>query len=434
METRANKPEIKSLLAEIVLIVTLIGGCTPFAQATPTESPSAQPSRTPSPLPTYTIGPIPKPTATSRPAASTPTPALTPTADLLLEEIDAAGALWKERDFEGAILKNIFVLEHAQDSSTRLAVLAVLAEMGKDQKYEFDFHLPWADTKEERKVVCENGRLALTAYESVILAHDGGLFDKTRVYRDAARLQSQMGDCYLNDLEPKKTRLEIIHFLAEKAALYPAEPEIMDNFQGPILKEFRKIVQESLPIADDDEFAEIVETGEWIKAEIGGYVYVVAPLSEEIDATLMYADLCVSKNPRLPLHTSPIKGIYSCDPLAERMLSFKDLTAAGPGEIWYLIKRETTASPDLNCAGVNPETGKNFDYSYPGQHTDVFTLVDSLTGKVLTSKTFISTAPKCVFTSCHFNTIDGTTRCSGGQAQETFNSDDLISLLTAVGK
>jgi hypothetical protein len=212
-----------------------------------------------------------------------------------------------------------------------------------------------------------------------------------------------------------------IQALFDKMAAYPDNPETKAVFVHAILNRYDAQIRDEY----DTNLLEVLANGDFIKTKFGSYDLQGTTVASYLNTTLMRRDLCSGKPSQLKLQTSAVKKYYSCDPGPSGALYQAGMAAQEPAEVWYLVTYESIDGPMVNCSGYRTDAQKYFSYQYSGQFREIYTIKDSLTGKVLDSKTFYSSAPRCVFTRCTLNAFDNTATCTGGEAESKVDPEAL---------
>jgi Tol biopolymer transport system component len=144
----------------------------------------------------------------------------------------------------------------------------------------------------------------------------------------------------------------------------------------------------------------------------------------------LYNEICLDNIVTSPnIGTSIIKKLFNCSEVQNDEFIKANLLAVDPSQIWYAIDYQYAGTSDITCTGRDPNTGNDFSYTYRGQWEDIYSLRDVHTGIVISSKTFLSTLPKCVFTDCTLNRLTYTAVCLGGQGHSTYDQSELIQWL-----
>lgn len=367
---------------------------------------------TPAPTSTSTLTPLP-----------TNTPTLTP--DPMISIFELANDFWSEGKTEDAIALYKTILEQSENAALRNDVFARLIDFASTEKIQVDeqYESSWGD---ELKNICEMYGQIYSDYELILAAKDRPSFEENPFYAEAAATKILQTDCALTTYPPEISYSEAITTLLDAMVVYPISPEISDVFVPAIVGILRNEAT--------DEYAQnptqVVNNGQLIKEKIGDYLMTNGQkVSNMVDIVLLEISLCAEPfTTSMPIATSGTKKILSCLAMSAE-LEDADLLAQEPGEVWFVLNYERVDTADIACRGRNLDTGKSFSYTYDGPWREIFTLRDVNTGESVSKKTFASTAPRCVFTSCSLNTATNTAFCYGGEAESTFDAADLIEWL-----
>jgi hypothetical protein len=374
-----------------------------------------------------TITPTPTQTQTPTP---TPTPTLTPTPDPVAKAIEDANQLWLSGNSEEAISRYKSILQQSTEPSIRKTVFGALEKIGVQIVPEAYFK----DTGYPDQAECNIFQQALSAYEPILNAQDRPTFEQDPFYIDAAKVEVKLIYCHLWQEDPEKTYTEVINSLLDDLALFPDKPAITDIFVPAILSTF----EDEVTRVYIEKYPEVLHNdGQMINTKVGEYQVNGKKVSEWVDATLLKYDFC-SGNPVLSttVGTSSTKKVFSCDSSLTTALEQAGLYAdvTDPSEIWFVVDYEYVESGNIQCTGYRTDTGTTFSYTYPGQSKEVYVLKNAHNGKVVASKTFWSTVPRCVFFSCTLNTFTNTATCNGGEGYSTYDEAVLIQWLKGIVK
>jgi hypothetical protein len=150
-----------------------------------------------------------------------------------------------------------------------------------------------------------------------------------------------------------------------------------------------------------------------------------------------FIEACIKDIVTLPtIGTSTIKKLVNCSDASDDELTKANLEATDPSQIWYALiyDNQVMGTGFVECQGYRTDKGTYFSYSYPSQWKDIYSLRDVHTGKIVASKTFLSTPPKCVFSSCTLNISSNHATCTGGEGQSTWNDAVIIRWLKGIVK
>jgi hypothetical protein len=375
-----------------------------------------------------TITPTPTPTNTP-----TPTSTPTPTPDPMVIALQDADQLWLSGDGAGAISKYASILQQSSETSIRTAAFAKLEEIGLANLQQADMQSQQSSSHEDGIVACQTYRLALSAYAPVLKAQDRPTFEQDPFYTDAARVDVALIDCHLWYDEPNQSYNKVINSFLDNLASYPDKPAIMDILASGIVSAYQDMAQNMVFGKYNDTQQEVIDTGQALTDKVGSYEIDGKKVAALVASALAEIALC-SENPftipNVDIGTSTTKKVESCPLFGnDSEIDTAGLRAADPSEIWFILENTSVGTGDVQCTGYRTDTGTNFTYSYSGRSDDIYTLKDVHTGKVVAKKTFVGTAPRCVFTNCSLNTFTNTATCYGGEGYSSYDEAVLIEWL-----
>jgi hypothetical protein len=370
----------------------------------------------------------PEPTLPPQPTLTfIPTSPPSPTPDPAVQELIEGENLMGQMKFAEGIEKFASVLELTQDEDLRAETLDKLATYARVVHEEAALLLSQAPVADEQhREACRLNVQALLAYQAVMKTGEQAVLSTSPLYQEAAALEAELVECYTKWLEPKQSASEVIRTLLAHLSLYPDQAEIKEVLTQAVLDLYRNQVRDDFETASE----EVLENGELIKTAVGNFDLDGTSIAHHIDGILLRRDLCYGNPPSLEMQTSADKRFYSCDPTAYGILSQAGASAQQAGEIWYLVESERIDNPAVTCSGYNTTSKKNFTYQYAGQWRLVYTIKDAVTGRVMDTKTFYSSAPQCIFTSCSLNQSTNIAKCTGGEAKSGFDQALLSDWLT----
>jgi sulfur transfer complex TusBCD TusB component (DsrH family) len=375
-----------------------------------------------------TITPTPTPTQTL-----TATPTNTPTPDPMIKAMQDANQLWLSEDGAGAISQYESILHQSTESSIRIAVFAKLEEIGAETLQQAVLQDTQSGSHEDGIKACETYKLALSAYTPILKSQDRPTFEQDSFYTDAAIVDVALINCHLWYDEPNQSYNEVINSFLENLASYPDKPAVMDILVPAIIKTYQDMAQNMMFGKYNDTQQEVINTGQALINKVGSYEIDGKKATVIVTSALAQVAIC-SKNPftipNVDIGTSTIKKVESCPFFGSNSeIDTAGMRASNPSEIWFILENESVEKDDVKCTGYYIDAGTNFTYLYSGRSDDVYLLKDVHTGKIVAKKTFVGTAPKCVFTSCSLNTFTNTATCTGGEGQSTYDEAVLIQWL-----
>lgn len=368
---------------------------------------------------------IPKETKTVVPV-STPTNTPLPTPDPSIAVLAEARQKIEMGDSEAAVILLNKILQESLDPSIRMDAINDLASIGTEMKFWLDETWKNYLSPEELVKFCGFYQEVYDVFKPVLDAEDRPDFKQNEFYIAAAETEVILTECARSYLDPGISYTEAITILFDTMKAYPDEPEVQQVFAYEVVKIFNlqmKTEYEKDPVG-------IKSLADRITSEIGDFPYYEGKISDRIFAGLMEQSICSENSDKSEVFglVEP-KKIYSCDSSLIK-LAATNLLGKEPGEIWYVLEYEHTENSDLSCKGFYSTGNFYFTYSYPGQWKDIYILKDIKTGKVISKKTFTSTAPKCVMSSCDLNTTLRTATCQGGEGRSTFDEFVFVQWLT----
>lgn len=412
--------------------IVAISGCGP--------TPSPRAVATPVPTQTLPLAPLTTPTLarTAMPPntptrPNTPAPTQTPTSDPLTLAMQQANQLRQSGNSAGAVAQYVSLLQQLTQPSLRTAVFAKLEEIGAATLQQADLQQKSTTSHADVVKACNMYQLALSAYAPIFKAPDRPGFAQDPFYLNAARVDEALIDCHLWSDEPNQRYPEVIQSFLNTLASYPDEPAITAILVPPVLKTYEDMVRRMGNAHDGITQSDVVSTGQALLERIGRYDVQGRKAADAITSSLAEAALCSERPftpPNLAIGTSATQKVESCPFFGSHSaVEAAGLRATNPSEIWYVLDETGTQADTLQCTGYRTDLGKSFTYSYRGQSSDTYVLKEARSGKVLASKTYAGTAPKCVFTSCSVNTSTNMATCTGGEGRSTYDETSLIQWL-----
>lgn len=357
---------------------------------------------------------------------ATPEATSGPTSDPIAQALKAADELRLAGSGTAATTKYAAILQQSSDATVRASVFFGLEEIGARDLQQADLLHKKSNSHEDDLLPCATYLEAQSAYRVVLGAQDRPAFAQDQFYTSSARIDVALISCHLWNDTPEKTYTEVIKILLDDLALYPDEPAVMDLLVPAILSTCLKEADIEYGTKPQD----VVNNAALITAKVGDYKVGGKTVSTTISASLLARDLCSGRPvTSSTVGTSSPKRLYSCG--SSHVVDQAGLAAADPSQIWYVLDSSSDSADDVQCTGYRTDAGENFSYTYPGRSKDIYSLRDVHTGKVVASKTFQGTAPRCVFTSCSLNTLTNTATCTGGEGHSTYDEADLIKWLKA---
>ena len=325
--------------AFLFLAVMVLSGCGVSQEVIPTDTPTSQPTQ---------------------PPTSTPNPTATP--DPIVQALEQADQLWQTGDAEGAISQYSAILQQSSDSASRAKVFQALVNIGAQTQRDGLALKKQSSSDETLLKVCELNRLALSAYEPVLMAEDRPAFDQTPFYIDDAYGNVALIDCYTSYFTPRKSIIEVDHILMDNLALFPDNPEIKNIFVPAILN----LVLFQIRSRYQENHQEVLDEIELVKTKIGDYPVDNKKVADLIDGYLLDEDLCSGNPPLIEgLKTSSTKKFYSCDTTASGILYQAGMATKDPAEIWYLVDFEKIRFGRCDLLGLPHRCPKVFQISIP---------------------------------------------------------------------
>jgi hypothetical protein len=357
---------------------------------------------------------------------ATPEATSSPTSDPIAQALKAADDLRVSGSDTAATAQYASILQQFTDPTVRAAAFHGLEEIGARDLQQGDLLNKKSSSHEDGFPVCATYLKAQSAYRVILGAQDRPAFAQDKFYTSSARVDVAMISCHLWYETPEKTYTEVIKILLDDLALYPDEPAVMDLLVPAILSTYQGEASREYETKSQD----VVNNAALITAKVGDYKVGGKTVSTTISTSLLAKDLCSGKPvTSSTVGTSSPKRLYSCG--SSDVVDQAGLAAADPSQIWYVLDSSSDSAADVQCTGYRTDAGKDFFYSYPGRSKEIYSLRDVHTGKVVASKTFQGTAPRCVFTSCSLNTFTNTATCTGGEGHSTYDEAELITWLKA---
>ena len=363
---------------------------------------------------------------------SSPTPSPSPTVDAAVAQaLAAADHSYEAGDVTSAISQYGAILQKSVDPTLRAQVLKGLGNIG------------YADMQASRSLGpdhCQQTEEAEAAFHFVLNAYDRPAFtpgDSFILYTTSARVEHDFAECRLYHDTPPASFTELIRHQLGDMDRYPDDPAVTDILVPTILETFERELGEFATNAQA-----VFSNARAIVARVGGYKVYYKTVADTVNAELLKTDLCSGgKALTEGAGTSTTKGFYYCSHVLRAgsqdagdqtsgAISQSGLSAADPSEAWYVVDYEVVSKPEIKCHGTND--GTPFEWTYPGQWTDKYSLRDVHTGKVVASKTFQSTAPRCVFIECIFQSLPvSSISCRGGEGKSAYDQAKLVTWLKA---
>ncbi len=365
------------------------------------------------------LGPTPTPVP-----SPTPTNIPTPTTDPLIQAMDAALAAWDRGDAQEAVAQYQSILKQTDDAAVRKDVIAGLIEIGRTTRQKAQMQWEGSSEESSRVQACDQFKQAMAAYQAVFDAQDRPAFEENPFYIDMAVVHIATADCAVSYQTPRMSNGEEITYLLDALATYPDRPEIKDVF----VPTFERLLRNEVTSRYEDDPQAVTNLAEAIIAKVGDRPYDERNVSDMVMDRLLQGGPCKG-NPSLStiVGTSTNKRIYACS--RQPAVVSAGLQAADPTEIYYVLSYKVDSGDSVKCSGYRTDTGTNFSYSYSGQYKEIYSLRDVHSGEEVASKTFVSTAPRCVFSTCSLNTLTNVATCSGGEATSTYDEEALVQWL-----
>lgn len=363
---------------------------------------------------------------------SSPTPSPTPTVDAAVTQALAAADRSRQTgDVSGAISQYGAILEKSTDPKLRAQVLERLGNIG------------YADMQASRSLGpdhCMQTEEAEAAFHFVLNASDRPAFTPGNnfvLYTTSAQVEHDVAECRLYHDTPPASFTDLIQHQLGDMDRYPDDPAVTNILVPTILNTFERELGE---FATNPQA--VFTNARAIVARVGGYKVYYKTVAETVNTELLKTDLCSGGKALTDgVGTSTTKGFYYCSHVLRAgsqeagdqtsgAISRSGLSAADASKAWYVLDYQKVSKPDIKCHTTYE--GTRYEYTYPGQWTDAYSLRDVHSGKVVASKNFPSTAPRCVFIECIIQSLPVYSfSCRGGDGKTTYDEAKLVTWLKA---
>jgi len=322
------------------------------------------------------------------------------------------------------------VLSGSDDDVARQRAMADLLDLAEASATAYQ---SWDTASDEP---CASQEFTFAAYLLVLKAPDRPPFSFPSFYSSALGAEDDLALCRYHASEI--TALEAIQSMTSGLDLYPHQSSLAVARHQDALLVFDSSVFEETTLEAVLALKAALVTG------FDGWNVEIGAREDGRIMTKLEVELCGTMNPEFLTEgvttgskVLPCPSSTEMSPVVTTDLAEADLLATNVSELHYTLEFSKTFpyGERYTCNNLYDDYGL-FPYSKPGQFNETFTLIDTTTGHVVSTKTFRSTTPRCCSSgSTYYVGTRTIADCVGGRdPSSTFSESSLMSWLAGAAR